>query len=87
MKKKKVITDTMQKVAVDILEELEFYFMTHKEVDNDLVDIYNKMHHKYELCDDPFTNMVCTTKEFFNNLHEREKQLMIELYGHCDCLD
>lgn len=85
--KKKIITDTMQKVAVDFMEELEIYFMTHKEVDNDLIDIYKKMYNKYELCDDPFTNMVCTTKEFFKNSHERDKQLMIERYGHCDGLE
>lgn len=88
MKKKKFkVTDTMQKVAVDILEELECYFMTAKNVPEEVIDIYKRMYKKYELCNDPFTQMVCTTKEFFKNCHERDKQLMIERYGHCDGLE
>lgn len=86
-KKKKIITNKMQEVAVDILEDLEIYFMTHDDVPSELVDIYTKHYNKYELCDDPFTQMVCTTKEFFKNSHERDKQIMMERYGHCDGLD
>ncbi len=86
-KKKKIITNTMQEVAVDILEELEVFFMTHNNVPEEIIEIYKKTYDKYELCADPFTQMVCTTKQFFKNCHERDKQLMIERYGHCDGLE
>lgn len=87
MKKQPKITDTMQKVAVDILEELEVYMMTHKDFPEEIMQIYKKMYDKYELCDDPFTGMCCTWKEFCKNSLEYDRQLMIERYGHCDGLD
>lgn len=77
----------MQKVAVDILQELESYFMVKNDVPEEVVDIYKKMYDKYELCDDPFTQMVCTTKDFCKNCLEYERQTMMERYGHCDGLD
>lgn len=76
------ITDSMQKVAVDILEHLIFC-KTIEEVRGEL----DRLYEKYELCDDPFTGIPCTTKQYFKNKHEREKQLMVEKYGHCDGLE
>lgn len=88
MKKKQFkVTNTMQKVAVDILTELECYMMTVKEVPKEILDIYNRMFKKYELCNDPFTQMVCTTNEWAKNCLEYDRQTMIERYGHCDGLD
>lgn len=86
MKKQPKITDTMQKVAVDILEELEAYMMTH-DAPEEIYQIFKKMFDKYELCQDPFTRMVCTTKEWAKNSLEYDRQIMIERYGHCDGLD
>lgn len=85
--KQKKITSTMQKVAVDILHDIEIYMMTHKTVPGEIFALYNSIFDKYELCKDPFTGMACTTKEYFENHLEYEKQCMIEKYGHCDGLE
>lgn len=77
----------MQKVAVDILQELEIYMMMRKEVPEEIMQIYKRMYEKYELCDDPFTGMCCTWEEFCKNSLERDRQIMIDRYGHCDGLD
>ena len=85
--KKTVITHTMQKVAVDILEELEIYMMSVKVCPSEIFEIFDKMFKKYELCKDPFTGMVCTTNEWAKNSLEYDRQIMMEKYGHCDGLD
>ena len=85
--KKMKITPTMQKVAVDILKDIEIYMMTHKTVPDEISALYDRVFDKYELCRDPFTGMVCTTKECFENHLEYEKQIMMERYGHCDGLE
>ena len=87
MKKTKKITDTMQKVAVDILEDLEAYMIGNKNAPKEILDIFLKYKEKYELCDDPFTGTICTWKEMCKNSLEYEKQLMIARYGHCDGLE
>ena len=61
------ITNTMQKVAVDILEDIEAYMMSVQSVPQELLEIFNKYKKKYELCEDPFTQMICTTKEWAKN--------------------
>ena len=76
------ITHTMQKVAVDILGDIEYYFMTTKEVPQEIVDIFNKHIEKYELYEDPFTHMICTKKEYFRLSEEYNKQTMIERFGY-----
>ena len=86
-KKRVKITDSMQKVAVDILSDLEAYMMMSENYPEEVMQIYRKFYDKYELCDDPFVGLCCTTKEFFKQSHERDKQLMYERYGHCDGLD
>ena len=88
MKNKKVcVTDKMQKVAVDILEDIEAYMMSAEHVPDEIMQIFNKYKTKYELCDDPFTGTVCTTKEWAKNSLEHDIQIMMERYGHCDGLD
>lgn len=87
MKKQPKITNKMQKVAVDILQELEIYMMGRKEVPEEIMQIYKKMYDKYELCDDPFTGMCCTLEDFFKNSLECDRQLMDMKYGHHDGLD
>ena len=88
MKNKKLkITNTMQKVAVDILEDLEGYMMTHPKYPDEIYQIFKRAFDKYELCQDPFTQTVCTTKEWAKNCLEYDRQVMIEKYGHCDGLD
>lgn len=84
MKKQKTlkITNTMQKVAVDILERLCFC----KTLD-DVFNVYAEMYKKYQLCDDPFTRLPCTSKECYENQLEYDRQLAIEKYGYCDWLD
>ena len=87
MKKEFVVTDTMQKVAVDILQELECFMMGRKDTPKEIMDIYNRMFKKYRLCNDPFVGMCCTCKEYAKQSLEYDKQTMIERYGHCDGLE
>ena len=87
--KQKKITHTMQKVAVDILGDFEVLMMTHNGPYSaeEVWAIMEKHAKNYELCDDPFTRMWCTTKEWAENSLEYDKAVMIERYGHCDGLD
>ena len=89
MNKQPKITNKMQEVAVDILEELEALMMVKpaNELPKELFEIFDKMFKKYDLQRDPFTQMVCTTKEWAKNSLEYNRQLMMARYGHCDGLD
>jgi hypothetical protein len=80
--KKKKITPTMQKVAVDILMQLLFT----RNMD-EVIDVYDRVKEQYDLYDDPFTGVPCTLEEYCKNRLECEKQVMIERYGHCDGLE
>ena len=75
------ITNTMQKVAIDILTEFLF---THNM--DEVIAAYDRVFKKYELCDDPFTGTPCTPEEYCKSKQKYEKQTMIERYGHCDGL-
>ena len=81
------ITKTMQKVAVDILEDIEIYMMTHDDTPDGIVQIYDRVFNEYGLCRDPFTGMVCTSEEWGKNQLKYEKDIMMERYGHCDGMD
>lgn len=87
--KKKKITPTMQKVAVDILQDFEILVMTHNGsyTFEEIWDIVQKHVDGYGLCEDPFTSMICTSKEYAENSLEYEKQVAIERFGHCDWLE
>lgn len=90
--KQKKITHTMQKVAVDILSDLEVILMMHDEVHQPLtaqaiIEVINKHEEKYALLHDPFTGMLCTSEEYMENSLEYEKQAIISRYGHWDGLD
>lgn len=76
------ITKTMQRVAVDILME----FMFTKNMD-EVIEAYDRVFERYELCEDPFTLTPCTPEEYCKNKLEYEKQIMMERYGHCDGLE
>lgn len=87
------ITDPMQQVAVDILGDLEVILMRTRdyssceEVFDELVSIIQNQSKKYFLDKDPFTRMLCTSKEYAKNSLEYDRQVMIARYGHCDGLD
>lgn len=81
------ITKTMQKVAVDILTDIEIYMMTHHDVPEEIDQLYDRVFEKYGLCRDPFTRMVCTSEEYGKNSLEYDRQVMMDRYGHCDGLD
>lgn len=88
LKKKELkVTHAMQKVAVDILQELECFMISRKDVPKEIIEIYNKMFEKYKLCNDPFVGMCCTCADYAKQSLEYEKQAMIARYGHCDGLD
>ena len=82
MDKKIKISNSMQKVAVDILTELIFC----KNM-QDVFDIIENKIKKYELMDDPFTGLPCSSKDWYENKLEYDRQLAIDKYGHCDFLD
>lgn len=50
-------------------------------------ETYNDVFKTYDLCDDPFTYLPCSPREYAKNSLEYAKQTMIEKYGHCDGLE
>ena len=87
--KKKKITSTMQKVAVDILSDFEILTMTHNDpyTFEEIWDIVQKHVDSYGLFEDPFTRMICTSEEYAKNSLEYDRQIMYEKYGHWDGLE
>ena len=87
--KQKKITHSMQTVAVDILSDFEILTMTHNGpyTFEEIWAIVQKHVDGYGLCEDPFTRMLCTSKEAIENQLEYDRQTMYEKYGHCDGLD
>lgn len=87
--KQKKITSTMQKVAVDILQDFEILVMTHNGpyTFEEVWGIVKCNAEEYGLCEDPFTRMLCTSKEYAENSLEYDRQTMYEKYGHWDGLD
>ena len=81
MKKKAIkITEKEQRVAVDILQELEIWMMIRQgnsdlsESEQQIYDIFNKMFKKYRLSRDMFTGMCCTDKEYERSIREYYRQ-------------
>ena len=77
MKKKDIkITEKEQRVAVDILQELEIWMMSRpgnsepSDSEQQIYDIFNKMFKKYKLSNDMFTGMCCTDKEYERSIRE-----------------
>ena len=87
--KQKKITHTMQQVAVDILSDFEVLAMTHNGpyTFEEIWAIVDKHTEKYGLCEDPFTRMICTSKEAIENQLEYDQQCAEMKYGHSDWLD
>ena len=81
MKKKGTkITEKEQRVAADILQELEMWMMSRSgnsdlsESEQQIYDIFNKMFKKYQLSKDMFTGMCCTDKEYERSVIEYYRQ-------------
>ena len=81
MKKKKTkITEKEQRVAVDILQELEMWMMSRpgnsepSDSEQQIYDIFNKMFQKYQLSRDMFTGMCCTDREYERSVREYYRQ-------------
>lgn len=87
--KQKKITHSMQKVAVDILSEFEILTMTHNGpyTFDEIWAIVQRHIDLYGLCEDPFTGMICTSKEAIENQLEYDRQIAEMKYGHSDWLD
>ena len=86
MKKKEIkITEKEQRVAVDILQELEMWMMSRpgnsepSESEQQIYDIFNKMFKKYKLSNDMLTGMCCTDKEFMESVREYCRQQQEDL--------
>ena len=76
--KQKKITHPMQKVAVDILGDFEVLTMTHNGpyAFEEIWAIVQKHVDYYGLCEDTFTRMICTSKEYAENSLEYDRQTM-----------
>lgn len=81
MKKKEIkITEKEQRVAVNILQELEMWMMNRSgnsdtsESEQQIYDIFNRMFKKYRLSRDMFTGMCCTDKEYERSVIEWYRQ-------------
>ena len=81
MKKREIrITEKEQRVAVDILQELEIWMMNRSgnsdtsEFEQQIYDIFNRMFKKYRLSRDMFTRMCCTDKEYERSVREYYRQ-------------
>ena len=87
--KQKKITHTMQKVAVDILSDFEILTMTHNGpyTFDEIWAIVQKHVDGYGLGEDPFTRMICTSKEAIENQLEYDRQTAEQIWGHSDWLD
>ena len=87
--KQKKITSTMQKVAVNILEDFEILTMTHNGpyTFDEIWNIIQKHVDDYGLCKDPFTMMLCSSDEYYKSNVEYDRQTMYEKYGHWDGLE
>jgi hypothetical protein len=88
--KPKKITSTMQKVAVDILQDFEILLMSHNNepyTADEIIEIMHKHEERYGLYGDPFTGMLCTSEEYAKNRLEYDRQTMYEKYGHWDGLE
>ena len=87
--KQKKITHTMQRVAVDILGDFEILMMNHNGpyTFEEVWAIVQKHVDGYGLCEDPFTRMICTSKEAIENQLEYDRQSAEMKYGHSDWLD
>lgn len=83
--KQKKITSTMQKVAVDILQDFEILVMTHDGpyTFEEVWGIVTQHVEKYGLCKDPFTVMICTSEEAIKNQLEYDRQSFEQKYGDC----
>ena len=86
MKKKETkITEKEQRVAADILQELEMWMMSRSgnsdlsESEQQIYDIFNKMFKKYRLSRDMFTGMCCTDDEFMESVREYYRQQQEDL--------
>ena len=87
--KQKKITSTMQKVAVNILSDFEVLTMIHNGpyTFEEIWAIVQKHVDEYGLCEDPFTMMLCTSKEAIENQLEYDRQTAEQKLGHSDWLD
>lgn len=75
--KKQHISNKMQEVAVDILMRLVFV----KDI-NELTEVFEYVYDKYELLDDPFTQLPCARKEYAELSYSYDKQKALEIYGY-----
>ena len=89
-KKEPYISDKMQQVAVDILADLEIILMRSKELDtcekifDALCEVIKDNEDKYVLQRDPFTRLLCTSKEYAKLSYSYDKQKAEEMYGYSD---
>ena len=77
--RKKTITHKEQQVAAEILTA--FTFVKNME---DVQAVWERIYKQYELCEDPFTRLPCSAKEYEENRLEYEQQISLARYGYYD---
>lgn len=78
MKNKKfIVSDKMQQVAVDFLEELYFC----KTID-EVFKVLKEKEKKYNIMKDPFTYLPCTSKEYEKLSKSYYEQCFEEKWGY-----
>ena len=80
--RKKPPTDKEQQIVAEILTA--FMFVNDME---QMHKVWNDIYKRFALCDDPFTGCPCSSKEAIENQREKERQIMMERYGHYDGLE
>lgn len=85
----KRISNATQEAVADIMIELIMLLNTickntKLTTLNELNNIINNNIKQYNLEEDPFTKLPCSTKEYVKNNLEYERQIMVERYGHHD---
>ena len=76
------INNVTQRVAAEILTQ----FMFAKDMD-EVWQAWDNIYKQYELCNDPFTYCPCSPEDYYKSKLEYDKQVMFEMYGHCDGLE
>ena len=82
IRKRRKLTERDQQVAAEIL--IRFAFVNSMDA---FVSEYKELKKDYDLCDDPFTHLPCSSGQYSENSLKYERQTMEERYGHCDGLE
>lgn len=79
--KDKKLTLSEQRAVANVLTAFAFV-----EDETGFHSVWKNFYDAYELMEDPFTKLPCAPKDYYKHRLEYDRQVMIEMYGHCDGL-